>query len=119
MDAPSLPEFVEFLREWRRLPRSREIAPGTELEADLGITGDDGRDLLVATERRFNVTMSSYENGYREAFNLNPNEFLFHSEGIGPDLSALLGGPSPVARTLTAGDLYDAVTRALAGRELI
>jgi acyl carrier protein len=115
MDVLSFDEFAEFIRQWAGLSRKKQIAPETEFEDDLGITGDDGCELLEAAEKRFKVTLSSEENGYRETFNLGPNEFLFHAEGFGPSLPDLLfGRPAPVVVTFTVGELYRAVQEALA-----
>jgi hypothetical protein len=50
-------------------------------EGDLGLTGDDGTDLLTATEKRFDVTFDDSETGIPETFDLRPNEYLFNSEG--------------------------------------
>jgi len=75
-------DFAEFIREYWAVPARKEIAPETKFERDLGLTEDDGNDLLVATEKRFGVALSSDETGVRETFNLGPNEFLFHSEGV-------------------------------------
>ena len=113
MENLSFDQFAEFVRERFRLSRKRKIAPESELEADLGITGDDGCDLLRATEQRFDIRLCSEEHGYGETFNLGPNEFLFHSEGFGPDVLAIFGRPSPTIRAFTVGELYSAVQEAL------
>jgi hypothetical protein len=93
--------------------------PETLFEDDLGITGDDGCELLEETERRFAVRLSSPEHGYRETFNLAPHEFLFNSEGFGPsfhDIMTLFRPsliPSSVKR-FTVGELFNAVRKAQA-----
>jgi len=114
METVSFDEFAEFIREWAGLSRKKQIAPETESEDGLGITGDDGCELLEATEKRFKVTLSSEEHGYRKTFNLAPNEFLFHPEGfgLGPDPLTLLGRPAPVIVDFTVGELYSAVQEA-------
>jgi acyl carrier protein len=112
---PSFNEFAEFIRERHGLSRKKQIAPETKFEDDLGITGDDGCDLLAATEKRFRVSLSSEKHGYRETFALGPNEFLFQSEGgVFPELLTIFRGHSPVVRTFTVGELYNAVQEALA-----
>lgn len=108
----SFEEFADFIRQWGRRSRKVRIVPETEFERDLGITGDDGCDLLKATEQRFKVALSSEEHGYRKTFNLGPDEFLFHSEGW-PDLSTLFGRPQPIVVSFTVGRLYDAVQAAM------
>jgi len=105
--------FAQFLREWARIPSRKDISSGTQFERDLGITGDDGEDLLKATERKFDVKLASEEEGYRKTFNLGPNEYLFTSEGgIIPEPTTLFS--SSVVRPFTVGELYFAVERALA-----
>jgi hypothetical protein len=113
MDAPSFDEFAEFIRQWARISRKKRIAPETEFEDGLGITGDDGSDLLRATEKRFEVALSSEEYGYRKTFNLGPDEFLFHGEGLWPDVRTLFGRSAPVVVAFTVGALYEAVQKAL------
>lgn len=105
-------ELAAFVRDWAGLSRGKSIGPETEFERDLGITGDDGCDLLEATEKRFGVSLSSEEYGHRKTFNLEPDEFLFHSEGFGPSLSDMLnpfGWSSERVRAFTVGELYGAV----------
>jgi hypothetical protein len=74
-------EFADFIREYGQLPDRTTISAETQFERDLGLTGDDGIDLLEATEKHFGVTFGSDETGVRETFNLSPNEHLFNSEG--------------------------------------
>jgi hypothetical protein len=52
---PSFDELAAFVREWAGIPNRKRIAPETLFEDDLGITGDDGCELLDETERRFDV----------------------------------------------------------------
>jgi hypothetical protein len=114
MERPSFDEFVAFLREWGRVSRKKIISPETQFEADLGITGDDGCELLEATEKRFQVRLSSDERGCRDTFGLGFNEFLFHSEGLRfgpPPLITLFGTTHEKVRPLTVGELHRAVCR--------
>ncbi len=113
MERPSFDEFVAFLREWGSISRKKAISPETQFEADLGITGDDGCELLEATEKRFEVRLSSDERGYRDTFGLGFNEFLFHGEGLsfGPPPLITLFGTEKV-RPFTVGELHRAVCQA-------
>jgi hypothetical protein len=117
MAAPSLcfESFVLFLRDWAHLPMSEEISFATQFERDLGITGDDGSELLEATERKFQISLSSEDQGYRATFGLGPNEYLFHSEGGEIWEPTTLFGTNTV-RAFTVGELYLAVERALAAK---
>lgn len=112
--APSFQEFADFIREFAGISARKEIVPETLFENDLGITGDDGCDLLEATEKHFGVGLSSPEDGYRRTFDLAPQEFLFHSEGLGWGLSDIitLFRPPPSIRAFTVGDLFEAVRKA-------
>lgn len=111
-------EFAAWLREYWRVPARKAIVPETQFEHDLGLTGDDGTDLLEATERRFEVQFSSEESGLRDTFNLQPNEYLFNSEGWGPSPAEIIswfsGSPSAVVRRFTVGELFEAVRRTIA-----
>jgi len=107
---PSFDEFAEFIREWARIPKRKQIAPGTLFERDLGITGDDGCELLEEAERRFGVCLSSPEHGYAQTFSLDANETLFHGEGF-LDLFTCFG-LAPTVRKFTVGELFNAVRSA-------
>jgi len=114
----SFEEFAGFIREWAAIPARKQITHETLFEDDLGITGDDdGCELIEETERRFAVRLSSPEHGYRETFTLASHEFLFNSEGFGPnwhDIMTLFRPgliPSSVKR-FTVGELFVAVRNA-------
>jgi hypothetical protein len=106
-------EFAVWLRGYRKIPIRKAITPETQFERDLGITGDDGVELLEAAAQRFMVKFESEETGPRESFNLQANEYLFNAEGWGPspgELSSLISRQS-VVRKFTVGELYEAVAR--------
>jgi hypothetical protein len=113
----SFEELADFIREWAGIPGRKPTVPETLFEDDLGITGDDGCELLEATEKHFGVCLSSPEDGYRRTFDLAPHEFLFHSEGLGWSLSDIVSlfRPSampPSIRAFRVGDLFDAIRKA-------
>jgi acyl carrier protein len=105
MGSLSFEEFADFVRSQCGISRKKKITPESKFEDDLGVTGDDGVDLLRATERRFDIQLSDAEHGYRPTFDLGPDEFLFHSEGWFPT-------PGSV-REFKVGDLYGAVLKNL------
>ncbi|MGD0939806.1 MAG: hypothetical protein ABR905_08830 [Terracidiphilus sp.] len=117
MEKFTFEQLADFIREWSQLREYKNIAPETLFERDLGITGDDGAGLLEAVEKRFGVDLTSGEGGLQKTFNLQPNEFLFNSEGWGPSLEDLLSffkrTPTPVVRSFTVGELYNAVEKVL------
>ncbi len=104
VDNLTFTDFAAWLREYRHVPVRTAITPETQFERDLGLTGDDGNDLLAATEKRFQVERSSEITGVRETFNLGPNEYLFHSEGFD------FFRPYSV-RKFTVGEPFDAVRK--------
>lgn len=108
-------EFAAWLREYWCVPARKTIVPETQFERDLGLTGDDGTDLLEATEKRFEVRLGNEETGLRDTFNLQSNEYLFNSEGWGPSpaeiISLFSDSPSAVVRRFTVNELFDAVRR--------
>ena len=108
-------DVASFVREFTRT--RRPVTPETRIERDLGVTGDDGTDLLAAAEAEFGVALSTPEAGVRSAFGLGPNEFLFGPEGLGlfglPTLVRWLRRqPRPAYRDLTVAELHGAVRRA-------
>ncbi len=108
----NLDELIAFIKEHQG--RSHKISVSSEslLENDLGITGDDGRELLEAIEKKFGVTFSDGEAGLRPAFGLSENEFLFHSEGfdIVPSFIKRLFGFKPEKiHPLTVGRLLEVI----------
>lgn len=78
---PSMADVIAFVRDFAGC-RREIIDENTWLEKDLGITGDDGVELLEEAEKVFGVSFSAEEGGFRKAFSLKENEYLFHSEGI-------------------------------------
>jgi hypothetical protein len=117
MDGLTFEEFATFIREYRSIPARTQIRSETQFERDLGLTGDDGIDLIKATEKRFEVTLGNGDTGVRETFNLQPNEYLFNSEGWGPsraEIISLFSGPRTVVRKFTVGELFEAVRKAKA-----
>ena len=114
--SPSFAEVEAFVRSFGAIPETQFIAPDTCIEEDLGITGDDGDELLRDAAKHFNVILLEQNTGYRDTFGLGPNEFLFHSEGVDfLGISTLIGWarsiPKPVVVDLTVGELHEAICR--------
>ncbi|MCR0996673.1 hypothetical protein [Serratia rubidaea] len=113
---PSLSQLIDFLRDFTR-DRRTPITAQTYLEEDLGITGDDGAELLEEVAQRFDVVLHTDEDGYQTTFGLGDNEYLFHSEGFDPlCIGRLIGWlrnkPRPVIRDLSVGELHRALVAA-------
>ena len=107
---PTLQQVIDFVREFSGDVKS-VITEGTRLEADLGITGDDGIEVLEEAEKRFGVSFATEERSFKETFGLGENEYLFNAEGL--DLLGvrrLIGcirrEPNCVVRDLMVGKLW-------------
>ena len=117
MSKPSFEEVVAFVRDFHSISPRQAIASETRLEADLGITGDDGEDLLLAASERFQVDLLSPKKGISKILGLGPNEYLFGPEGFDPiGITVLVrwlkGKPRPIYRDLTVGELHDSIQKA-------
>ncbi|MEN4789313.1 hypothetical protein [Pantoea agglomerans] len=120
---PSMADVIAFVRDFAGC-RREIIDENTWLEKDLGITGDDGVELLEEAEKVFGVSFSAEEGGFRKAFSLKENEYLFHSEGI--DFFGIVylcrrlrGIPAPVIRDLSVGQLHSVLVEALNKKERV
>jgi hypothetical protein len=116
--APSFETVADFVRKWARIATKQPITPYTQFERDLGITGDDGGELLQAAQEHFKVDLADGGNGYRETFNLGENEYLFNSEGFsfgsgGTDMITLFTNTNPSVRAFTVGELCEALGKAV------
>ncbi len=114
---PAFDEVAEFVRRWARIPAKKPITPDTQFERDLGISGDDGGELLEASEVQFKVNLKDGDNGFRTVFELGSNEYLFNSEGFsigsgGTDMITLFTNTNPSVRRFTVGELCEALRKA-------
>ena len=110
--AASFETVATFVRNWHRLPARVAIHATTRFEADLGITGDDGVELVEVALEHFGIRLEPEgPASFRALFHLEPNEYLFNAEGFGPVWEVLsLFGASTV-RSFTVGELYEALQR--------
>jgi hypothetical protein len=116
---PSLEEVIQCVRDSSG-DRKTAIDEHTWLEKDLGITGDDGSELIEEAELRFGVSLFDEEGN---AFGLKENEYLFTAEGL--DLLGicqfidwLRGIPRSVITDLNVGQLHQALVRACRKRDM-
>ncbi|HLA62812.1 MAG TPA: hypothetical protein VK610_00175 [Rhodothermales bacterium] len=108
---PSFDAVANFVRTFHGISPRRVLLPRTRIEADLGITGDDGDDLLDAAERHFGVALRM-----PKLFGLGPDEVLFGPEEAFDPFRFLFhriaGEPRGVVRDLTLEQLHRAVLAA-------
>jgi hypothetical protein len=99
----SFDQIAEFVAAFQGIDRSR-ISAGARLEADLGITGDDGHELLVEFGSRFQVAVDRSS---------TPSTFLFHSEGFDPFglVTRMMSRGRATVIPVTVGDLHLAALR--------
>lgn len=106
--------LISLIRENHGIPDKTEVSETTLLEDDLGITGDDGCELLEVIENTFNLSFTGKDGSLREFFDLEENQFLFHSEGL--DLfgifSLIFGRDPESVKPITVGNLLDASLKA-------
>lgn len=97
-----------IIRENQGISSSVLINEKTFLEKDLGITGDDGCDLLAEIENRLNLSFSGKNGSLQRSFELSAGQHLFGSEGFNPFALLFREKVKPV----TVGDLYIALIKA-------
>jgi len=104
-------EFVKWLSDNWVFDEKIKVTSYALIEKDLRITGDDGADLLLDIEKRFNISFTGEDGTIREAFGIQDNEYLFHSEGC--NSFSFLGkwfGKEETIIPLTVGQLYNVIT---------
>lgn len=106
-----LEDVIAFIREHQRLGVRIPITSTTFFERDLGITGDDGVELLEDIQKRFGVSFIGPDGSLRVAFGLAADEYLFHSEGFSlfGFIAHLFGWASEKVRPLSVGRLHQVV----------
>lgn len=105
--------LINLIHEECGISKKVKITPETLIEKGLGITGDDGVDLLRAIEKRFNICFPTDEKGFNELFGLAPDEYLFHSEGFNlrSFIMGLFGLDDEKVHPLSVGELYQAILK--------
>lgn len=104
----TLQNLVSIIRECQAFPEKDKITEASLLEKDLGITGDDGSELLEAIEKKFDISFSGPDGSLREAFGLSEGQYLFHGEGMSLFrlIASLFGRNSENVKAITVGELY-------------
>jgi acyl carrier protein len=107
---PSFDAICEIIRDQSQLRPEDRITPDTQFERDLGITGDDGAEILDRVPDYYEIRFTA------KSFDLAPNEYLFNSEGfdiVPAFVRSLMRKPEPEVRSFTVGELYEAVLKEL------
>ena len=102
----SIDELVQFIRYEMSISDRVPITEDSMLESDLGITGDDGVDLINAIEKAFDIVIFDSGKPTYNVFNLKENEYLFHSEGW--DFWGLI---QCTVKPISVGDLHQAIVK--------
>jgi hypothetical protein len=115
---PSFQDVERFVRDFAGLRSDQTVTSKTRLNADLGITGGDGDDLLEKAAKYFNARLQHPIHGYRETFSLAENEYLFDAEGLDHfGVTAFLrwarNEPQPKVRDVTMSELHGAILRTI------
>ena len=108
MSGPSFEDLAELIRKCQGLKADKPINPDSQFERDLGVTGDDGTELLQKIEQHYGIHFTP------ESFQLQDNEFLFNGEGLdifGVVWRMIRNKPESEVRSFTVGELYLALQR--------
>lgn len=109
--------LISIIRECQGLSElgfseTEVITETTLLDKDLGITGDDGWELLGSIETQFGVSFTGQDGTAREFFGLAKNEQLFHHEtdfGLRMLIKTLFHRQKEHVKPLSIGQLYTAL----------
>ncbi|MDR0782087.1 MAG: DUF1493 family protein [Pseudomonadales bacterium] len=109
----TLDNLIALIREHQGISPKTKIGANSFIEKDLGITGDDGCELLQVIEKEFGVSFTGQDGSIREAFDLESNQYLFNSEGLNIFwlIARLFGRDSENVKQITVGELYRAVCK--------
>ena len=113
-EEPSFERVCEIIRDQCQLHPDERIMPDSQFERDLGITGDDGDEVLRCVAEYYDIKFTG------NSFDLGPNEYLFNSEGFdlfNVPLRMIFRKPEPEIRAFTVGELYDAALKEYANRQ--
>ena len=111
---PDINGLIAFIRKHQGISQNKLISETSLLEKDLGITGDDGCELLEAIEKEFSLSFLGSDGSLREVFGLSDGQYLFHSEGVGlfSAIASLFGRDVENVKAISVGDLYSAISKA-------
>lgn len=101
----SFENFIYFMSEFCFVDVEK-ITRDSLVEDDLGVTGDDGDELLIAIENEFGIRFADENGSIRKAFDLKEDEYLFHSEGM-----HLFFRKKENVFPMTVGQFYDVVIK--------
>ena len=73
---------IKLIRDFHGISKSISIDADTKLEKELGITGDDGVELIEFIQDEMKLSFVGADGSLREAFDLDEDEYLFNGEGF-------------------------------------
>lgn len=113
----TLENLNSVIRELQGIPSKILIDENTLVENELGLTGDDGDEVLQEIEKVFELSFKGKDGSLREFFGLKDNEYLFHSEGfdILGVFKKLFGINNESIKPFIVGELFKGALRAKNG----
>jgi len=107
LEAPTFEQLADLIRKITGVSNKTIIDPSTQFEKDLGVTGDDGVELVEAVEKHFGIPLTNTKGQLCASIGLKPNEYLFHSEGWSVLPLWWFGWrQKPTVRNFTVGELH-------------
>jgi hypothetical protein len=105
---PSFEDLARLIRDSARLKRDERIDPDTQVCRDLGISGNDGANLLKAIEVHYQIGFTSdlYDRIERD-------RSILRKDCDEPMIQSLFGGALSAEHPLTVGQLYRNVLQEL------
>lgn len=101
----SIGNLIAIIREFHAISDKTEILAHSLIEADLGVTGDDGSELLAHLEETFKVNFELSD------FDLKIAQYLFQSEGFNL-FSASFSDEMANKKDISVNCLHKAITHA-------
>jgi ubiquinone/menaquinone biosynthesis C-methylase UbiE len=102
----SFENFSDFINDNYNSRNKLSLTKETLVEKDLGITGDDSDEFLLAIQEEFEINFCYETGSIKKAFNLKKNEYFFHGEGF-----SLFDWGKYRIIPITVGELYDVVVK--------
>lgn len=113
----TLENLISLIKKFHGISDKKLINENTLIEDELGITGDDGCELLEEIETQFKLSFTGKDGSFRALFELEENQYLFHSEGFNPMgiFPCIFGRKTENVKPISVGELYSGALMAKSG----